>query len=131
MKASVVGMADRMPDRFGSLRTRLALLYSIVLFVLAAVMVGAGYETLHPHGALLMGERQECLGLALPEYRRHSVQRIPGGGPVPGWTLVSVHVEVDIRADQGCPGDHVGDVPPLRLGALQELPPRGHRVEEI
>ncbi|MDP6287282.1 MAG: HAMP domain-containing sensor histidine kinase, partial [Acidimicrobiales bacterium] len=43
MKASVVGMADRMPDRFGSLRTRLALLYSIVLFALAAVMIGAIY----------------------------------------------------------------------------------------
>jgi len=40
---SGVGLADRMPDRFGSLRTRLALLYSIVLFVLAAVMVGAIY----------------------------------------------------------------------------------------
>ena len=39
----MVGMADRMPDRFGSLRTRLALLYSIVLFALAAVMIGAIY----------------------------------------------------------------------------------------
>ncbi|GIS99108.1 MAG: sensor protein CutS [Acidimicrobiales bacterium] len=43
MNRSGVGLADRMPDRFGSLRTRLALLYSIVLFVLAAVMVGAIY----------------------------------------------------------------------------------------
>jgi len=32
-----------MPDRFGSLRTRLALLYSTVLFLLAAVMVGGIY----------------------------------------------------------------------------------------
>jgi hypothetical protein len=32
-----------MPDRFGILRTRLALLYSIVLFALAAVMVGGIY----------------------------------------------------------------------------------------
>ena len=37
------GLAGRMPDRFGSLRTRLALLYSIVLFALAAVMVGGIY----------------------------------------------------------------------------------------
>ena len=38
-----MGLAGRFPDRFGSLRTRLALLYSIVLFALAAVMVGGIY----------------------------------------------------------------------------------------
>ena len=43
MSRSDVGLAGRMPDRFGSLRTRLALLYSIVLFALAAVMVGGIY----------------------------------------------------------------------------------------
>ena len=43
MKRTGLRLADRMPDRFGSLRTRLALLYSTVLFVLAAVMVGGIY----------------------------------------------------------------------------------------
>ena len=43
MKGPGLRLVDRMPDRFGSLRTRLALLYSTVLFVLAAVMVGGIY----------------------------------------------------------------------------------------
>ena len=43
MNRTGVGLAGRFPDRFGSLRTRLALLYSIVLFALAAVMVGGIY----------------------------------------------------------------------------------------
>ncbi len=43
MNRAGVGLAGRLPDRFGSLRTRLALLYSIVLFALAAVMVGGIY----------------------------------------------------------------------------------------
>lgn len=43
MTRAGVGLADRIPDRFGSLRTRLTLLYSTVLFMLAAVMVGGIY----------------------------------------------------------------------------------------
>jgi len=43
LRTTGLRLADRLPDRFGSLRTRLALLYSTVLFVLAAVMVGGIY----------------------------------------------------------------------------------------
>ena len=40
------GVASWAPNRLGSIRTRLTLLYSILLFGLAAIMVGGIYLSL-------------------------------------------------------------------------------------
>ena len=76
MKRTGLRLADRMPDRFGSLRTRLALLYSTVLFVLAAVMVGGIYLGLsralsdEPTSRLARFEQLATLGAGLASRRR-------------------------------------------------------------
>ena len=105
MNGSVVGMADRMPDRFGSLRTRLALLYSIVLFVLAAVMVGAIYlglsralsdepmSRLARFEQLADGAGEEVIGGASEK----PASLVPDDRPVRPW-LVIFEEEVNRRA---------------------------------
>ncbi len=101
MNRSGVGLANRMPDRFGSLRTRLALLYSIVLFVLAAVMVGAIYLSLsralsdEPMSRLARFERLATDTAQTSEVESASL--VPDERPSRPW-LVIFEEEVNLRA---------------------------------
>ena len=103
MKGTVLGLADRMPDRFGSLRTRLALLYSIVLFVLAAVMIGAIYLGLsralsdEPMSRLARFEQLAADGLSSEAVDANQASLVPDEKRARPW-LVIFEEEVNRRA---------------------------------
>ena len=97
----------------------------------AAVTIGPGHEATDTQRTLFVLHGYQRFGLALAQHARHPIQGFTRTRPVPRRAPVALHVEVDIRACQGCARHRIRDVTPFRLRALQELPARRHGSKQV